>query len=152
MGPGNDARICLINLPEVLLISPDCVYSGGISLCSPFNYMRKFCLACDLKDDDGLINAYDTYHKEVWPEIKDSLKQSGIRVMEIYRTGNRLFMIIRVTDDFSFEKKASMDLANSVVQKWESIMAGFQQQIAWSPDDVKWVLMERIFHFEASDK
>jgi L-rhamnose mutarotase len=114
--------------------------------------MRKFCLACDLKDDDRLINAYDVYHREVWPEIKNSLKQSGINVMEIYRTGNRLFMIIQVTGDFSFEKKAAMDLANPIVQKWESLMSEFQQQINWSPGGEKWVLMERIFQFEAADK
>ena len=114
--------------------------------------MRKFCLACDLKDEDRLIHAYDTHHKEVWPEIQDSLKQSGIIAMEIYRTGNRLFMIIRVTDEFSFERKAAMDLANPIVQKWESLMSAFQQQISWAPDNVKWVLMERIFNFEAVEK
>lgn len=114
--------------------------------------MRKFCLACDLRDDDRLINAYDTHHKEVWPEIQDSLKQSGIIAMEIYRTGNRLFMIIRVNDEFSFERKAAMDLANPIVQKWESLMSAFQQQIPWAPDNVKWVLMERIFNFEAVEK
>src|SRR6202790_704904 len=102
--------------------------------------MKKYCLACDLKDDDQLINAYDEYHREVWPEIKDSLKQSGIIVMEIYRTGNRLFMIIQVAEDFSFEKKAAMDLANPVVQKWETLMSEYQQRISWAADDVKWVL------------
>jgi len=114
--------------------------------------MRKFCLACDLKDDIRLIEAYDTYHREVWPEIQDSLKQSGIIAMEIYRTGNRLFMIIHVTDEFSFEKKTAMDLANPIVQKWESLMSEFQHQISWAPGGVKWVLMERIFNFEAVEK
>jgi L-rhamnose mutarotase len=114
--------------------------------------MRKFCLACDLKDDDKLISAYDSYHRNVWPEISDSLKQSGIHVMEIYRTGNRLFMIIQVTDDFSFEKKAKMDMANPIVQKWESLMSEFQQQITRAPDNIKWIPMERIFHFEAAGK
>jgi L-rhamnose mutarotase len=111
--------------------------------------MRKFCLACDLKDDDQLIRAYDSYHKQVWPEIQDSLKESGINTMEIYRTGNRLFMIICVTDEFSFEKRAAMDLANPIVQKWESLMSQFQQRISWAPGGVKWVLMERVFNFEA---
>lgn len=111
--------------------------------------MRKFCLACDLKDDDRLIEAYDTYHRDVWPEIQDSLSESGINTMEIYRTGNRLFMIIEVTDEFSFEKKAAMDLANPIVQKWESLMSQFQQEISWSPENVKWVLMERVFNFKA---
>jgi L-rhamnose mutarotase len=114
--------------------------------------MRKFCLACDLKDDDRLIEEYDRYHREVWPEIQDSLKESGINTMEIYRTGNRLFMIISVTDEFSFEKKEAMDLANPIVQKWESLMSQFQQQISWSPENVKWVLMERVFNFEAVKK
>lgn len=113
--------------------------------------MRQFCLACDLKDDDKLIQAYDDYHRKVWPEIKDSLQQAGIDVMEIYRTGNRLFMIIRVTSDFSFERKASMDLANPVVQKWETLMSQFQKQIPWAGPDVKWVPMERVFKFEAGE-
>ena len=113
--------------------------------------MRKFCLACDLKDDDRLINEYEIYHQDVWPEVEDSLKESGIHTMEIYRTGNRLFMIIEVTDKFSFEKKAAMDLANPIVQKWESLMSQFQQQISWSPENIKWVLMERVYHFKAQE-
>jgi L-rhamnose mutarotase len=111
--------------------------------------MRQYCLACDLKDDEKLISAYDDYHRKVWPEIKESLRQSGIHTMEIYRTGNRLFMIIRVTSDFSFERKAAMDLSNPVVQKWENLMSTFQQQIPWAGPDVKWIPMEQVFNFEA---
>ncbi|HEY2648694.1 MAG TPA: L-rhamnose mutarotase [Puia sp.] len=114
--------------------------------------MKKYCLACDLKDDDRLISAYDEYHRNVWPEVKDSLKQSGIVTMEIFRTGNRLFMIIQVQDDFSFEKKAAMDLSNPIVQKWETLMSEFQQTIHWAPQDVKWLLMERVFFYETAEK
>jgi L-rhamnose mutarotase len=110
--------------------------------------MKRYCLACDLKDDISVINKYDEYHKKVWPEIKDSLQQSGILEMEIYRTGNRLFMIIHVEKNFSFEKKAAMDLANPVVQKWESLMSEFQSQIPWAQPEVKWVVMHRVFNFE----
>ncbi|HEY4935041.1 MAG TPA: L-rhamnose mutarotase [Puia sp.] len=111
--------------------------------------MKQYCLACDLKDDVNLIKSYDEYHKNVWPEIKDSLQQAGILDMEIYRTGNRLFMIIQVEADFSFEKKAAMDLANPIVQKWEGLMSEFQKQIPWSKPDVKWLLMDRVFKFKA---
>ncbi len=110
--------------------------------------MKKYCLACDLKDDEGLIRSYDEYHTKVWPEIKDSLKASGIHLMEIYRTGNRLFMIIHVTPEFSFEKKEAMDHANPIVQKWETLMSEFQQQIPWARQGVKWVQMDRVFNFE----
>jgi L-rhamnose mutarotase len=110
--------------------------------------MKKYCLACDLKDNVELIQSYDEYHQKVWPEIKDSLQQAGILDMEIYRTGNRLFMIIQVGEDFSFEKKAAMDLANPIVQKWENLMSGFQKQIPWANPEVKWLVMDRVFKFE----
>ena len=110
--------------------------------------MRKYCLACDLKDDENLIKAYEDYHKDVWPEIKDSLKQAGILEMEIYSTGNRLFMIIHVDRDFSFEKKAELDLSNPIVQQWERLMSEFQKQIPWAGPDVKWVLMNMVFEFK----
>lgn len=110
--------------------------------------MRKYCLACDLKDNESLIRSYDEYHKNVWPEIKESLQQAGILEMEIYRTGNRLFMIIQVETNFSFERKAALDLANPIVQKWETLMSEFQKQIPWAKPDVKWLLMDRVFKFE----
>ena len=68
--------------------------------------MKRFCLALDLKEDTKLIAEYENYHKNVWPEIIKSIKVSGIEVLDIYRTGNRMFMIIEANDDFSFEKKA----------------------------------------------
>ena len=67
--------------------------------------MKRYCLALDLKENESAIKAYDDYHKQVWPEVKDSLKEAGILDMEIYRTQNRLFMILKTAPDFSFEKK-----------------------------------------------
>ncbi|RYF13796.1 MAG: L-rhamnose mutarotase [Flavobacteriales bacterium] len=55
---------------------------------------QKFCLALDLKDDQKLIKEYKELHQNVWPEIKKSIKDSGITVLDIYCSGNRLFMII----------------------------------------------------------
>ena len=49
---------------------------------------KRYCLALDLKDDPDLIREYERYHApdQVWPEILDSIKESGINNMEIYRT------------------------------------------------------------------
>jgi L-rhamnose mutarotase len=107
--------------------------------------MRKYCLALDLKDDPQLIKEYERYHKNVWPEIIKSIKDSGIEVLDIYRAGNRLFMIIEANDNFSFEKKAAMDAANSKVQEWEELMWKFQQALPWGKPGEKWILMEKIF-------
>jgi L-rhamnose mutarotase len=67
--------------------------------------------------------------------------------MQIFRTGNRLNMQIDTTDDFSFERKAAMDLANAKVQAWETLMWNFQGQLPHAPEGVKWVVMERIFEY-----
>ena len=107
--------------------------------------MERYCLALDLKEDAALISAYDEYHKNVWPEVKESLKEAGMVDMEIYRTGNRLFMIIQVSPGFSFENKAALDAANPKVQEWETLMSVFQKPIPGSKPGEKWMLMERVF-------
>lgn len=107
--------------------------------------MKRYCLALDLKEDTKLITEYDNYHKEVWPEIIESIKNSGINLLDIYRTGNRLFMIIEADEDFSFEKKSAMDNANAKVQEWEKLMWKFQQALPWAKTGEKWILMDKIF-------
>jgi len=107
--------------------------------------MKRFCLALDLKEDTRLIAEYENYHKNVWPEIINSIKISGIEVLDIYRTGNRMFMIIEANEDFSFEKKSAMDATNSKVQEWENLMWKFQQALPWAKTGEKWILMDKIF-------
>jgi L-rhamnose mutarotase len=109
--------------------------------------MKRYCLALDLKDDPQSIAAYDDYHRAVWPEILKSLDDAGIHQMEIYRTGNRLFMIMDVRDEFSFEKKAIADLNNPRVQEWEKLMSNYQQDLPASKpgEKWKWKLMDKVF-------
>jgi L-rhamnose mutarotase len=109
--------------------------------------MKRHCLAVDLKDDEALIAAYEEYHRNVWPEVLESLSDSGIKNMEIYRISNRLFMIIEVEDSFSFEEKAKMDSDNSKVQDWEVLMWDYQQALPIAKPGEKWLPMEKIFEF-----
>jgi len=109
---------------------------------------RRYCLALDLKDAPDLIAEYERYHQEVWPEITGSIRDSGIEDMEIYRTGNRLFMVLETSDDYSFDAKAHADRTNPRVQEWETLMWKFQQPLPWAPPGEKWVKMERIFKLE----
>jgi L-rhamnose mutarotase len=106
---------------------------------------KRYCLALDLKNNTELIEEYEPYHRNVWPEIKDSIKASGIVAMEIYRFANRLFMIMEVSEHFSFEDKARSDSENNKVQEWETLMWKFQQPLPGAPEGAKWVLLEKIF-------
>lgn len=107
--------------------------------------MKKFCLALDLIDDSELIAEYEKYHQNVWSEIKQSILNSGIINMEIYRVQNRLFMIIEADENFSFKAKNEADKNNPKVQEWEGLMWKFQQQLPNSKPDEKWQLMDKIF-------
>ena len=107
--------------------------------------MKRYCLALDLKDDPSLIEEYEKYHRAVWPENLKGIKDSGIEKMEIYRTGNRLFMIMETVDNFSFEKKSKADQNNPKVQEWERLMSKYQQTLPHAKPGEKWVLMNKIF-------
>jgi len=108
--------------------------------------MKRYCLALDLIDDPELIADYERHHDEIWPEIVHSIKSAGIDLLDIYRTGNRLFMIIEANDQFSFAEKGKADAANPKVQQWEALMWKFQQALPWAKPGEKWILMEKIFH------
>ena len=107
--------------------------------------MKRYCLALDLKEDPKLIAEYEEYHRQVWPEILQSISAAGIQQMEIYRVNNRLFMVMETNDDFSFERKAAMDAGNEKVQEWEKLMWKYQQALPGSKPGQKWRLMEKIF-------
>lgn len=105
----------------------------------------RYCLALDLKDDPMLIAEYERYHERIRPEIEASIRESGITDMEIYRAGNRLFMIMETDDTFSFEAKAAADTANPKVQEWEDLMWSYQQSLPMAKPGEKWVLMKNMF-------
>ena len=108
---------------------------------------RRICLALDLKDDPELIAEYERYHlaESAWPEIVDSIAGAGIAEMEIYRIGNRLFMVMDVDDHFDPDAKAVADAANPKVQAWETLMQDFQQALPWSNGKVEWMEMDLIY-------
>lgn len=107
--------------------------------------MTRFCFALDLKDDPQLIAGYERHHQQVWPAVLNSIRDAGIDQLQIFRAGNRLFMIMEVTAAFSFEAKAAADAANEEVQAWEKLMWDYQQAIPVAAPGEKWVMMNKIF-------
>jgi L-rhamnose mutarotase len=107
--------------------------------------MQRYCLALDLVDEPQLIREYEEYHEAVWSEILQSIHDAGIISMEIYRAGNRLFMIMETDNQFSFSDKAKADAANPKVIEWEKLMWKYQQAIPAAANGEKWTLMTRIF-------
>jgi L-rhamnose mutarotase len=109
---------------------------------------KRYCLTLDLKDDPELIAGYKRYHEKIWPEITKSIKDSGIEDMEIYLLGTRMFMVMEVSEKFSFEAKVKADRDNPKVREWEELMWKFQEPLANAKPGEKWLLMEKIFKLE----
>ncbi len=109
---------------------------------------RRYCLTLDLKDDPQLIAEYKHYHEKIWPEITLSIKDAGIEDMEIYLLGTRMFMMMEVNAQFSFEAKAQADRKNPRVREWEELMSKFQELLPEAKPGEKWLLMEKIFKLE----
>lgn len=109
---------------------------------------RRYCLTLDLKNDPQLIAEYKRHHGKIWPEITRSIKDAGIEDMEIYLLGTRMFMLMEVSEQFSFEKKAIADRENPKVREWEELMWKFQEPLPDARPGEKWMLMERIFKLE----
>ena len=107
--------------------------------------MNRYCFTLDLADDAALIAEYEQWHQNVWPEVLQSITEAGITHMEIYRFATRLFIIMEVNDNFSFDKKAVADAANAKVQEWEQLMWKYQRPLPQARSGEKWVLMNCIF-------
>src|SRR5438552_5663987 len=114
--------------------------------------MTRLFYALDLQDDPALIDEYERWHQadRVWPDIVRSLRAAGIEEAEIFRTGNRLVLVMDVSTEFDPTAKAAADAADARVQAWETLMWNYQKALPWARPGEKWVSMQRIFSLSNS--
>jgi L-rhamnose mutarotase len=107
--------------------------------------MQRFCFTLNLRPDLNLIAEYVDLHRYGRPEIHQSIRDTGVLDMQIFLTGNRLFMIMDTDDTFTLEHKAAMDLANPEVLAWEQLMTRFQDVDESGDPTTRWEPLEKIF-------
>ncbi|UZK65453.1 L-rhamnose mutarotase [Sphingomonas sp. M1-B02] len=103
---------------------------------------RRQCFALDLVDDPDLIAEYEAHHAagRVWPEVTADIRATGIIGMEIWRTGNRLFMIMEVAKDYP--RSSGSEPRDAA---WQQLMWRFQKPLPHAAPGEKWVPMSRIY-------
>jgi L-rhamnose mutarotase len=108
---------------------------------------KRYCKTLSLEDDPQLIEEYKNAHApgSAWPEITKGMSDVGIIDMEIYLSGNQLFMIMDTIPGFDHDA-AMAELANKPRQgEWEAYVARFQKTRGTASAKEKWKLVERIY-------
>jgi L-rhamnose mutarotase len=115
--------------------------------------MTRYVLTLDLRDDPSVLAAYRNYHANAWPEVIASMREAGVREMDIHMLGRRLVMILEVDEGRQladvFERRASV---NPRVAEWEQLMKSFQQPPPGARAGEWWAEMERVFTLPAAPR
>jgi L-rhamnose mutarotase len=112
----------------------------------------RYVLTLNLKDDPAAIEAYRRHHRDVWPEVLESLRSVGVRGMDIHLLGRRLVMIVEMNDglDYRVAFKAHASSSQRVIE-WEHLMMSLQEPDAAARSGEWWALMEPIFHMDQQE-
>ena len=115
--------------------------------------IKRYCKTLKLEGDPELIETYKKAHGigQIWPEIRQGMKEVGILDMEIYIHGSTLFMIMDTAADFDHEKSMKELAAKPRQSEWEAHMSQFQLTSADASADEKWQLMDRIFELDQKE-
>jgi L-rhamnose mutarotase len=107
-------------------------------------------LTINLKDDPEIVERYRRYHREVWPEVQDSLRRAGVERMDIHLLGRRLVMIVEMRDGLDYRAAFKEHAASSPrVVQWEELMKSLQEPVPDAPAGDWWAVMEPVFHMDA---
>jgi L-rhamnose mutarotase len=104
------------------------------------------CFAVDLVNDPDMIARYDAWHAVGGPPaaVTAAIRADDVRELEIWRVGDRMFMILEQGPGYDPEAKAARDEANPDVQAWDALMRTFQKPLPFAPDQT-WLGMARIY-------
>ena len=109
--------------------------------------MSRYVMTLDLKDDRPGIEAYRRHHREIWPEVRDSLLRVGVRRLDIYQLDRRLVMVMETKEGFDLERGFAAHAASDPrCAEWEDLMKTFQQAPPGAKAGELWAVMEPIFH------
>lgn len=113
---------------------------------------RRYVFTVNLKDDPAVVDLYKRHHREVWPEVQESLGRAGVEQMDIYLLGRRLVMVVEMRDglDYRAAFKAHASSSPRVVE-WERLMESLQEPPVEARAGEWWAAMEPVFHLDQGE-
>ena len=110
--------------------------------------MKRFAMTCQLKDEPGILEKYQDYHANVWPEVVQGTLNCGVQRVFIYRIGHRLFMFMETGDDFDMDRDMPKYMEDPKAQEWDALMRTFQTNVPEAEEGTTWVEMEELYTLE----
>lgn len=102
-----------------------------------------------LVDDPAVIEAYERYHADVWPEVRADNERCGARRIFIYRDGRRLFMFLEGTEEFDIDAFGDrMGEGHPRTLEWLRMTAGFMEPVEGGAPDMQWTVLREICALE----
>ena len=68
----------------------------------------------------GALNEYVRRHNDIWPEMKQVLKEAGIKNYTIWNVGNEMFGYYECEKGIAYASKIQSE--SPVVKKWDEYM------------------------------
>ena len=93
---------------------------------------------------EGERESYLTYHREIWPEVEQMLRASGIEEYKIFITpDDQLFSIIGMRYEDTIERLDALNAGNEKCTLWEEIMSSKQIPCEFALDG--WAELEQAY-------
>ncbi|GAB4357943.1 MAG: L-rhamnose mutarotase [Bryobacter sp.] len=106
--------------------------------------MQRVCFCLQVKKDR--LDEYKARHREVWPEMRQALHDTGWRNYSLYIRDDGLLVGYLETDDFD-QARARM-AALEVNTRWQAEMRPFFEGIPGRRPDELMLRLEEVFHLD----
>jgi L-rhamnose mutarotase len=107
--------------------------------------MKRFGIVVRLEPSQ--IERYKEYHRNVWPEVLETIHRCNIRNYSIYLKDDYLFGYYEYHGVDHAADMARM-AADPKTQEWWSIMMPMQRPLASRRENEFWAEMEEVFHLD----
>ena len=107
--------------------------------------MQRYGQVLKVKPDK--LEEYKELHANVWPEVKETIKECNIQNYSIFHKDGYLFAYMEYVGD-DFEADMEKMAADPVTQEWWDVCKPLQKPLETRAEGEWWANMEEVFHLD----
>ena len=114
--------------------------------------MTRHVMIVNLRNDAATIASYRAHHQRVWPEVIESLRNAGVKRMDIHMLDRTVVMVVDLEDDADIDAVFRKHQASSLrVAEWERLMKAMQEPSPGARLGEWWAAMEPVFQLTETE-